>query len=261
MEENKYLEFAISTSKEAGKIVMDNYGKFQKLNWDKKTNFKIELDNKIDQFIRKKIRKNFPGHNIYSEEEKFLDNKSNFSWVIDPLDGTIPYTFEISDHFSISICLVENKTPILGVIFAPKRNELYYAEINKGAFCNDIKIKTSSNDNINQVLMGIDHGKSSGNYQRDSISKYISILLKEDGISNQFNSACSTVPLCLTAKGNMNAFLSPSLEPWDMAAAVIINREAGNKVTNLEGKEWELGHTSILVANPNLHNLLLNLIK
>ncbi len=84
--------------------------------------------------------KSFPDHNIYSEEQQNVDRGSEFTWVVDPLDGTIPYTFGISDHFSVSIALVKKNTPILGVIYAPKRNELYVAEKGEGAFCNDFRI-------------------------------------------------------------------------------------------------------------------------
>ena len=256
-----YIGFAIDTAKEAGKILMDNYGKMQKLEWKLRTNFKTEVDDICDKFIRQKIQESFPKHNIYSEEQDVVDKKSEFSWIIDPLDGTIPYRYGISDHFSVCVALAREKIPFLGVVYAPKRKELYTAEIGKGAFCNNIPIYASEEENINHVIMGLDNGKETRNFKRASIAKYFNKLLTPKGISCSLSYGCASVPLCLVASGKLHAYLALSLELWDMAAAVIINKEAGARVTTLKGKEWCIDDASILVANTKLHSKLIKLIN
>ena len=253
-------KFAIETAQEAGNLLMRNYGRMQSLDWHSRTNFKIEVDDLSDKLIRKRIEDTFPEHNIYSEEQEGIDRNSEFSWVIDPLDGTIPYTYGISDHFSVCIALVKEKEPVLGVIYAPKRNEIYVAEKGAGAFCNADAISVSLEDNINHALVGTDPGRESKQYRRQDFAPTYRRLYSSNGIVALLCSGCASVPLALVASGKLHAYLSNRLEPWDMAAAVPIIREAGGKVTNIKGKEWELGDTTILAANSKLHYSLLDFI-
>lgn len=259
---SEYLKFAIKIALEAGdRILMKNYRKMQELEWTAKHHFRTEVDKMSDELIRRRIKENFSNHNIYSEEDERINQNSKFSWVVDPLDGTIPYRYGLTDHFSVCISLIKGKTPIVGVIYAPKRKELYYAEQEKGAFCNNQPISVSIEENINKIIMGLDGGKETESFKRSTLAKYIKKIYSPDGITCFTSSGCASVPLCLVASGKLQAYLALSLEPWDMAAAVIINREAGAKVTGINGKEWNINEKSILSANPKLHKCLLNLIK
>ena len=258
---SQHLDFAIKTAKEAGDYLMSQYGKMQKLEWKLRTNFKTEVDDYNDRLIRMRIKESFPDHNIYSEEQDALNRGSEYSWVVDPLDGTIPYRYGTTDHFSVCIALAKRKTPIIGVIFAPKRGELYTAEQGQGAFCNGERIYVSLEDDINHVLMSLDLGKETSSFKRASLAKYEERLISPEGVTYTLFSACASVPLALTAKGNLHAYMSLNLEPWDMAAAVVIDREAGVKVTNIKGEEWTLDDPSILAANPILHKKLLKLLN
>jgi len=256
-----FRKFAIETAREAGKILMENYGKMQELDWNSKTHFRTVIDQMSDELIRRRIKENFPQHNIYSEENKDFENGSEFSWVVDPLDGTIPYRYGITDHFSVCIALCHGKKPILGVIYAPLRNELYVAEEGRGAFCNDKRIFVLRGEDVNKVIMGFDGGKETPEFKRTELTPYLERIYRQDGISCFLCSGCASVPLALVAKGNLHAYVALSLEPWDMAAAVVINKEAGAKVTNINGEEWKLGDVSILTANPKLHEKLKEMIK
>jgi len=262
MKKSNYLQFAIETALEAGnEILMKNYGKMQKLEWNAKQHFRTEVDRMSDELIRRRIKENFPKHNVYSEENEGVNQSSEFSWVVDPLDGTIPYRYGITDHFSVCISLLKGKTPIVGVIYAPKRGELYHAEQRKGAFCNDQPISVSLEENVNRVIMGLDGGKETETFRRTNLAKYIEKVYSPKGITCFTASGCASVPLCLVASGKLQAYIALSLEPWDMAAAVIINREAGGKVTDLSGKEWDIKDESVVAANPKLHGKLLDLLS
>jgi len=169
----------------------------------------------------------------------------------------LPYTFGISDHFAISLALVKVKLPILGVIYAPKRDELYVAEYGKGAFCNNLPIRVSKIKDINKAMIGLDYSKRS----RNTVSKYHKKLLSEDGVTYPVTYGCASATLGLVASGKLHGYLGLKLEPWDMAAGAVIIREAGGKVTTIKGKEWLLGDETILAANPNLHNKLKEFLK
>src|SRR3989344_1411149 len=138
---SEYTEFAIQTAREAGNLLIKNYGEMHKLEWKLRTNFKIEVDDLSDRLIRKRINDKFPSHGINSEEGKDKIGRYDFVWVVDPLDGTIPYTYGVNDHFGVCIALVSQGSPIVGVTFAPLRRELYVAEQGKGEFCNGSPIK------------------------------------------------------------------------------------------------------------------------
>lgn len=252
-----YREFALRTAQKAGKLLMDNYGKMQQLSYKLKTNFKTQVDDRSDKLIRDAIAENFPNHNIYSEESHDKKTDAEFSWIIDPLDGTLPYTFGISDHFSVSIALVKDKVPIVGVIYAPKRGELYVAEQGKGAFCNNSPVHVAAIGNINKAMIGVDYGK----LEREKITCYHRKLLSENGVTYPISYGCASISLALVASGKLHGYLALKLEPWDMAAAVVLIREAGGKVTTIEGKDWKLGHVSILTANSKLHNELLSFLR
>lgn len=255
-----YHDFAISVAREAGTLLMRNYRKIQTLEWKLRTNFKTQVDDESDKLINDRIKIAFPKHSIYSEELLDRERGSEYKWVVDPLDGTIPYTYGFCDHFSVCISLVKGKTPIVGVIYAPLRNELYTAIDCKGAYCNGERIKVMSDDNINKALIGFGTGKETAEFKRTDIIRFIEKLYSSEGVTHSIDTACASIPLGLIARGKLHGCVYPNLEPWDMAAGVVINREAGAKVTNLKGEDWKLGDSSIIVANPSLHKKLINLL-
>jgi myo-inositol-1(or 4)-monophosphatase len=212
---------------------------------------------RVDIVIRTTLVTAFPDYNIYSEEGGDNNLGSEYSWVVDPLDGTIPYTFGISDHFSVSIALVKGKIPILGIVYAPQRGEMYVGEAGKGATCNDKPISVDLQKAANRALLAIDYGKRN----RTKMLQYLDPLLSENGICYPVTYACASVALTFVASGRIHGYIAANLEPWDMAAAVAILKEAGASVTNIRGGEWQLGDNSIIAANPILHAKLLRLLR
>lgn len=253
-----YLAFAIETAQEAGKIIMRYHGNVHKLEWKERRHFKTIADDESDKFIRRTIINRFPDHSVYSEELDPRNKDSEWRWVVDPLDGTIPYTYGFTDHFSVSIGLVRGLTPVVGVIYAPKRNELYYGSQGGGAFCNGQAIHVSDVVDVQNVVMDLCVGNKKRTDGADVFAKF---LHPQKGIMAHTCSACATVPLALTARGNLHAFLATELSPWDMVAAVVIIREAGGRVTDRNGSEWKLGDESVLAANPKLHTKLMKLLR
>ena len=254
---NEAKDFAVGVAKEAGEILMKHHGKMQNLEWKLKNNFKTEVDDLSDELIRNRITERFPDHSIYSEEMNNKETGSELKWVVDPLDGTLPYTYGMNDYFAVSIGLVKGKDAILGVLYAPKRNEMYVAEKNKGVTLNGKKISVNTNPNVNQAIVAMDYGK----LERENHCDYQKALLKENGVTYPMTYGCASVSMGMVAQGKLDGYMSLKLEPWDMAASVVINREAGAKVTDIEGKDWELGDESILCANPGLHKNLYNLFQ
>jgi len=117
---SEFLEFAIKTARLAGdNILMRDYGRILNLEWKDRVEFKTKIDDESDKFIRKEISEHFPDHNIISEETRDKNTRSQYSWVVDPLDGTIPFTYGFTDHFSVCIGLTREKLPVELRFFLP----------------------------------------------------------------------------------------------------------------------------------------------
>lgn len=252
----EFLHFAKRIAQEAGSLIMVYHERRREPIWTSPTHFKTAADDASDALMRKAIVEAYPDHNILSEEGLSRERQSRYTWVLDGIDGTIGFRTGITDHFSVCVAFCEEWTPVVGVVYAPKRGECYVAAKGNGAFLNDQAIRVSDLVNINQVLMGIDSGK----HNRAANIPYLKKSMQPGGITCYLCTGCASVPLCLVGSGVYHAYLATSLEPEDMAAAVCIIREAGGKVTNLALEDWKLGgqDASILAANPVLHENLVD---
>ncbi len=250
---NQLTQFAVETARAAGQLLLDNHSRMQTLEWKLRTNFKTRVDDLSDQLIRDAIIRRFPDHGIYSEEQEARLEGSEYSWVVDPLDGTIPYSYGSSDHFAVSIALLRNSEPLLGVIFAPLRDELYLAERGQGASCNGRPLRVNPVPDLNRALMAADCGK----LEREALLPHLSRLLAPDGVTYVMSLCSASVSMALVAGGALDGYLAVKQEPWDIAAGALILREAGATVTTPEGKSWQFGDDSILAAGPDLHPQLL----
>jgi myo-inositol-1(or 4)-monophosphatase len=255
----EYKDFAVDVARQGGNILLDRYGKVQEIEYKLRTDFKTKTDDEVDNFLRKLIQEKYPNHNIYSEELPPTLNESEYAWVNDPLDGTFNFTNGFINMFSVSIGLARGKEPIVGVINAPKMGEsgeLYVAQKGEGAYMNGNRIAVANTTDINKAMVAMDLGK----LNRQQGIYYLNKMLQQDkGVRCSSIYACASVSMAQVAAGRLDAYVGLNLEPWDMAGAVPILREAGAKVTNIEGKEWDLEDESVLAANPGLHQKLLEL--
>lgn len=249
------------------------YGKVQVISWKNLNDLKTAADTASGKVIRPLLMKAFPEIGILSEEEEAYRRGAAWKWVVDELDGTIVFTHAVkrgakihrmSDHWSVMIALCEGRMPVLGVIYAPARGELFVAERGKGAFMNHQRIRLKDReDDLHRITIGVDPGKVDKAVpgKRLHLAKILEKLLADDGVNCVWTGGCASIPIALTATGVMDAYLSVGLNPEDMAAGAVLNREVGNVVTTLSGKEWELGDESILIANPVLHGKLLAMLQ
>src|SRR3989344_4632913 len=240
MNEKHYREllaFATDVATQAGSLILDFRKRRLDKEWTSARHFKTAADDASDDLMRKFIAERFPGYNILSEEGAPHMQGSPLTWVLDGVDGTIGYATGINDHYSVCVGLCENGVPIVGVVNAVGRGELYTAMKGNGAFltkgtmCEPVSVSDFAD--VSKVLMGMDSGKENKN----SDIPYLQRLKAADGVSCVMSHGCASVPMVLVASGAMQAYLATSLRPEDMAAAAPIIREAGGKVTNLAGDE------------------------
>ncbi len=260
----KQKQFAVKISKQAGKELLKFFNQTQRLKFTKKSKHEIvtPADMASNKIILNGIKKHFPKHGILSEETGYFQKNSDYLWTVDPLDGTTNFAMG-SPLWGICLGLFYKKELVLGVINLPYLKELFWAIKNQGAFIiqspeskiqrvNVAKIKKLSNSLITYCYGYADKSIRFGNK--------ISLILREKAIdARQLGSAA--VETAWLAKGKSQGFLVQSANLWDVAPGAIIIREAKGKVTDLQGRYWNINSKSFLASNGLIHKELLNVVS
>ncbi|MDO8574174.1 MAG: inositol monophosphatase family protein [bacterium] len=258
---------AILIALRAGWNITNSYRSFHRHDptWTSPSHYKTVVDDMNDRLACTAIRAKFPDHNIWGEESGLLDQGSEYTWIVDGVDGTFCLIWDFADHTSFCIALYRDGNPVVGITNAARRGEFYYAEAYTGAFLNGVLLDPSEITDLAKVSMAVNSGK----HHTDRLPPLIQKLNKA-GVNCGLGTNCASVPIAMVASGVIPAYAATSLEPEDMAAGVVLNREVGNVVTNLKGEPWtpfvrEGGKLiptdeGILIANPILHAKLLEVI-
>lgn len=251
---------------EAGNILMGNFGKITEYSVKESqssivTKADIESEKKIIEIILEK----FPNHNTLGEETGFQNRNSEYTWVIDPLDGTSNFAAGIP-WFGIIICVLKNSVPVMAGCFLPVQNELYFAEKGKGAIRNGEKIKVSGETELKNILAAysLDYSDEPGKTEREA--KVIQQVVSK--IRN-LRSTNSLIDLCYTADGKLGACMNQTTKIWDIAAPGLIIEEAGGKITDMQGNSFDFSlnadnygrNFTIVGSNAILHSELIIILN
>lgn len=252
---------------EASEIAQRNFGKSLSISTKEDDNNQVltETDLAIGKLIVEKISQQYPVHNIIDEEAGVVDKSSEYTWVIDPIDGTSNFANGVP-MYGVMLGLLQNATPIAGGVTLPSLNEVYLAEKGKGAYCNGKKISATSEENLLKVLVayGID-----GHQENPEIT-YEETKLLGDIVLNIRNlrTSNSIFDLVQVAKGAYGAALNRTSKIWDNVAPQIILEEAGCVYTNFFGKPMDYSNPTtksnenftFCIAPPTLHKKLQEII-
>lgn len=248
--------FIVQLAKKAGKEIIKYSHQNQIIRVKAKTQIVTQADLAADKIIINGLKKKFPDYGILSEESGEKKSTSKYLWVIDPLDGSTNYSID-SPIFAISIALFLKKQPILAIAYAPAMKELYVAEVGKGTYLNNKRIKVSKTKQLSQSLFTYCHGSKQKDIKR-AMKIYNQIKLKTLD-SRQLGSA--TLELGFVAAGRTDCITIPGAHPWDVGAGVLFVREAGGKVTDFFGQEWNLKSRDMVASNGKIHAQLIKLLK
>ncbi len=250
-----YKEFAIHTARLAGEIIKSHFTLNMKKDWKADHTPLTEADLKINQLVIDSIKARFPTHSVLAEEGDNIQ-KSDFVWVCDPIDGTIPFSHGIPTCV-FSLALVHKGKSIVGVIYDPFMDRMYTAEHGKGAFLNDKPIHVSDTTSLeNTVANVITFHKS--HYDLTEVYRAI-----ENAGAKLIDLKSVTYMDTLVASGEMSITTFAQTKPHDTAAAKVIVEEAGGKVTDLFGAEVRMDkeNKGYLVTNGHLHEHVLQIIR
>lgn len=235
-----YSEFIIANLKQASEIAYANFGKVTGTTKPEDNNQVLtETDIAIGKFLVDAVKKTFPDHNIIDEEAGVTDNNSEFTWVIDPIDGTSNFAKGLP-HYGIMIGLLKDNMPIAGGISLPYFQQIYSAEKNNGAFCNSQPMYVSKNSDLlsSLVAYGID-----GHQENPEITYTESKTLAEIILNiRNVRTSNSAFDMAMVAVGKYDAYLNRTSKIWDNVAPQIILEEAGALYTDFFGKPIDYSH-------------------
>jgi myo-inositol-1(or 4)-monophosphatase len=261
-----YKNFLKQILSQASTIALKDFGKVSATVKGKDCNQVVtQTDVEIGNFIISQINKTFPGHNIIDEEAGVIDNHSDFTWVIDPIDGTSNYAAGLPGY-CIMIGLLKGKIPLAASVSLPAFSEIYLAELGQGAFCNDQKIQVTPESKLINALVAypIDSNQANPQATKAEASLLGEIILR---IRNfRVNGSC--LDGLLVAKGVYGAWLSQTSGIWDNVAPQLIIEEAGGIYTDFFGKAIDYtdpltkakDNFTVCAANPALHRQLQEII-
>ena len=254
------IEFAKKVAeeavKEAGKFLMHNFDKPAQVSLKGKSDIVTDIDIKSEKLILEAIKSNFPDHRILSEEAGLIDSKSKYTWIADPIDGTINYYYK-SAPFRVGICLLEDGRPIISAIYNPIKDHLYSAQKGRGAYKNGKKITVSDRSDLkNSVVMF--HLSS----KKDARGRTIKILdnIFENSLHMRIFGS-SLASMTYIAEGKFDVFFNLQTSSWDILPGALIITEAGGMVTDINGNEVDYNSNSVLATNGKVHSQMIELLK
>ncbi|MEX1139856.1 MAG: inositol monophosphatase family protein [Bacteroidota bacterium] len=252
------LEHATVAAVAAGRLIRDRAGNAGSVQTKagQETNLVTELDREAEALIIRILRKNYPDYDVLAEESGSRNGGSEYRWVIDPIDGTTNFARGLP-IFCVSIGLEHQGKIVLGVVYDPTRDELFTAERGKGAFMNGNPIRVSDASSlIESVLVtGFAYNVRS---TLENIDHFQNFLLESRAVRRLGSAA---LDLCYVAAGRLDGYWEMSLNPWDMAAGVLLVEEAGGKYTDLEGQPSTIHNKKILVSNGRIHDQMVGVLK
>ena len=257
---NTFRQVAFRAARLAGRSLLRNYDKLKSSDIRKKSKHDLvtKADMEANRLIIKTIKQKFTQHDFLSEETGSEDNPDIYKWVIDPLDGTTNYTIH-NPLFCVAITLVYKKDILLSVVYAPYLEEFYYAEKGKGAFLNSKKIHVSATRSLANsiILLGRSH-------RHESHVNLVSAQKKlKPKVLNMRILGSGSLDLAYVASGRAEACLliPPKIHLWDSLAGILLIREAGGKVTDFRGREWDFKSDGVFASNKIIHRRLFKIVK
>jgi myo-inositol-1(or 4)-monophosphatase len=247
-------ELAIAAAKEAGKILMQNFGEIERVDTKGVRDLVSNVDIASEKKIIEVIKEQYPDHGILCEESEGETTDSDYKWIIDPLDGTHNYIYGIRTY-GISIALEHRGELILGVIYIPYSDEIYWAEKGKGAYFNGEPIHVSSRTMEDAMViydstLHIDNADRTG-FLSTLVDKTFGLRISGSAVWN----------LTRVAMGFADLIVEYGDRPWDFAAGGLMVEEAGGRLTTLDGDRWSPYIQGYLASNNKFHDEILELLK
>jgi len=255
------MNVMLAAARKAARSLARDFGEVEQLQVSLKgpANFVTAADHRAEEILYSELSRARPGYGFLMEERGLIEGADRtHRWIVDPLDGTTNFLHGIP-IFAISIALEREGEVVAGLIFNPANQETFTAERGKGAYLNDrrrLRVAARTELSASVIGTGIPH---SGRPGHDLFLKELRAVMATSAGVRRMGAAA--LDLAWTAAGRLDGFWERGLHPWDLAAGIIILREAGGYVSDADGKEAMLEKGSVVAGNEAIHRTLLKLLK
>ena len=254
---NHILDTALEISDQAAELIRISSKKIKSFKSKGEiSNLVTQTDIEADKLISSKIKETFPEHNIVSEELGSNNLHSDYTWYIDPIDGTNNFVHNYPS-FAVSIGIFYKDNPFAGVVYDIPNGEKYYAIKNQGSYCNDSQISVSKTKQLKEGLFVTGFIPYDEKYIDKNLQIIKNINLNSHGVRRL---GAASLDMCHVAKGVLEGFWEYNLQPWDTAAGNIIVTEAGGTVSNDKNKNFNFDKC-IIASNGKVHDEFVDIIQ
>ncbi len=235
------LNLMIKACEKVSKVIIRDFGEIENLQVSKKgpKDFVTKTDKRVEKILIEELSKSKKNYSFITEETgKILNKNKDIFWIIDPIDGTINFLHGVP-HFAISVALQINDEIVIGLIFDPIKNEIFYAEKNNGSYMNNNRIRVSKKTNLDECLFASNN---------DGVKSIYPKL-------NTRNTGCAALDLAYVGCGRFDGYFHNNINIWDVAAGKIIIDEAGGKVNDID--KFNINKINIRAGNPSIYDKML----
>jgi myo-inositol-1(or 4)-monophosphatase len=251
------MEVAVRAAREAGAIIRRDFGRPSGVAFKARMNPVTETDLAAERAVVSVLAREFPSHDILTEESAQAPRRSEYLWVIDPMDGTVNFTHNYPCVCS-SVGLMRGNEIIAGAVFDPIHDELFAAGKGDGATLNGSPLRVSSVPSLEGSLLCTGFPYRLMENPGDTFRVFERISLLVQGVRRDGSAA---LDICYVAAGRFEGFWERELRPWDTAAGVLILREAGGRATGFSGKEFDPFMPEIACTNSLVHEEMLGVFR
>jgi myo-inositol-1(or 4)-monophosphatase len=254
------LNVMISAARKAARSLKRDFGEVERLQVSVKGpgNFASAADHRAEEILREALVKARPGYGFLGEEGGRVEGSDGtHTWIVDPLDGTTNFLHGIP-QFAISIALEREQAIVAGLVYNPATDELFTAERGKGAVLNDRRLRVAARHRLVDSVVACGLPRIGRGDPGQFLREFVQVHDKVAGL-RRFGAAA--LDLAWVAAGRFDAVWERDLSPWDMAAGLLMVREAGGYVTDLDGGDAMLDKGHIVAGNESVHAALLKLLK
>ena len=250
----------IKACRKASKIIIRDFGEIEKLQVSLKGpgDFVTNCDKKVEKILIEELQKARPDYSILSEETGEINNDLSYKWIIDPIDGTSNFLHGIP-HFAISIGLEHNKEIIAGIIYDPIKDEMFAAEKGNGSYINNYRIRVSSRSKLKDCIIFTGGPKYNSTNKELCMQEYNKFSSKVIVPIRKLGSG--SLDMAYVAAGRCDGYWQRNLNYWDIAAGIIIVKEAGGFVTDFDGNDKYIENKTILVTNSKISKEMIEVLK
>jgi len=252
------FDTAVEAAKQAGTFLRESVGKVKSIEQKlgQARNLVSEIDKGSEAMIVRMIKERHPGHDVLAEESGAHGTPSEYRWIIDPLDGTTNFLHGVP-IFSVTISVEHKGELIAGVTYDPNRDELFTAQEGSGAYLNGSKIHVTSTSSLIEGLLVTGFPYDLADRYDGILEHFNNFALAAQGVRRLGSAA---LDLAYVAAGRFDGFWEVSLNPWDIAAGVLLVKEAGGKVSDLLGAPLSIYQKQVVATNGKIHDACLEVI-